>query len=40
MGKDTMKYKKKYIIEIIENINNDQVINFLFKYIIKIKERC
>lgn len=40
MGKDTIQSKKQHIIEIIEGINNEQVINFLFKYITKLKERC
>ena len=38
--KDDLKYKKNIIIEIIENIDDVLVINFLFKYITKIKERC
>ncbi len=38
--REEIKYKKNKIIEIIENINDTQVINFLFKYITKIKERC
>ena len=40
MKEETMKHKKIYIIETVKSINNDQVINFLFKYIKKIKERC
>ena len=38
--REEIKYKKNKIIEIIENINDTQVINFLFKYIKSIKERC